>query len=71
MRLATTLERSDMSTHHERAVRVLEGRVRSEDRVVGLDDRVGHARGRVHAELELGLLAIVGRETFQKQGTET
>ena len=41
------------------------------DGVVGLDDGVGHRRRGVYGELELGLLAIVGRETLEDEGTET
>lgn len=47
-------------TYHERAIRVLEGGVSGQDRVVGLNHRVGEGGGGVHAELELGLLAVVG-----------
>merc|ERR1712045_516372 len=42
--------------NHEGAVRVLQGRVGGEDRVVGLDDSRRHLRGRVDGKLELGLL---------------
>ena len=42
-----------------------------ENRVVRLDNGVSHGRCRVHAELELGLLAIVRREALQDQRTET
>ena len=42
-----------------------------EDRVVGLDDGAGELRGRVHAELKLGLLAIVSRQLLHQQSTET
>ena len=43
----------------------------SEDRVVGLDDRVGEGRSGVNAELELRLLAIVGREALEDESTKT
>lgn len=55
----------------KRAVRVLDGAVRGEDGVVGLDHGRGNARCRVDGELELALLAVLGRETFEQQGTET
>jgi len=42
-----------------------------ENGVVGFDDRVGHLGGRVNAELKLGLFAVVGGETLQKESTET
>ena len=57
--------------YHERAVRVLEGRVGRQHGVVGLDDRAGQLRRGVHAELELGLLAVVVRETLHKERSET
>jgi hypothetical protein len=56
--------------NHERAVRVLERGVGGEDRVVGLDDRVRDLRGRVDRELELRLLAVVGREALEEERTE-
>jgi hypothetical protein len=40
-------------------------------RVVGLDHTGAHLWGRVDRELELGLLAIVGRKTLHEEGTET
>ena len=49
---------------------MLESGVGCEDGVVGLDDGVGHRRRRVYGELELGLLAIVGREALENEGTE-
>jgi hypothetical protein len=56
---------------HERAVRVLEGSVGSEDRVVRLNNRGGDLRRRVNTELELALLAVVDGQTLHQQGTET
>ena len=43
----------------------------SKNGVVGLNDGVGHRRRGVYGELELGLLAIVCRETLEDEGTET
>lgn len=60
-----------MRTYHERTVGVLEGGVGRQDRVIRLDDGVGHGRRGVHAELELGLLAVVRRKALQNQRTET
>ena len=57
-------------THHEGAIRVLEGRVRGENRVVRLDDRAGQLWSRVHTELKLGLLAVIRRQTLQQQSAE-
>ena len=59
------------ATYHERAVGVLKSRVGRQNGVVGLDDRAGQLRRGVHAELELGLLAVVGGEALEEEGTET
>lgn len=56
--------------NHERAVRVLESGVSRQDGVVGFNDGVSHRRRGVHAELELGLLAIVRRQTLENESTE-
>ena len=45
---------------HERTVRVLEGGVGGQDRVVWLDNGCRHFGGRVDREFELGLLAVIG-----------
>lgn len=58
-------------THHERAVRVLESRVGREDGVVRLNNGAGQLGSGVHAELELGLLAVVGGEALEQESTET
>ena len=50
---------------------MLERRVRGENRVVRLDDRGAELRRGVHAELELGLLAVVSGEALEEEGTET
>ena len=42
-----------------------------ENGVVGFNNRVGHRWRGVYRELELGLLAIVGREALEDKGTET
>ena len=55
---------------HEGAVGMLQGGVGSEDRVVRLDDGVGHRGGGVHAKLQFRLLAVVSREAFENEGTE-
>ena len=41
-----------------------------QNRVVGFDDRAGQLGGRIHAKLQLGLLAIVCREAFHQESTE-
>jgi hypothetical protein len=50
---------------------MLEGGVSRQDRVVRLDNRVGDGRSRIHAELELRLLAVVSGEPLENKGTET
>lgn len=55
----------------EGAVGVLNGAVRGKDGVVGLYDGRGDAGRRVNSELELALLAVVGRQTLEEQSTET
>ena len=57
--------------HHEGAVRVLQGGVGGQDGVVGLHHSCGHLGGRVHRELQLGLLPVVHRQTLHQQGRET
>lgn len=55
---------------HEAAVRVLEGGVGGENRVVWLNHRGGDLWRRVDTKLEFALLAIVDRQTLHQQGTE-
>lgn len=50
---------------------MLKGGVSSENRVVGLHNRVSESRGGIHTEFKLGLLAIVGRQALKDEGTET
>lgn len=50
---------------------MLQGGVGSQDGVVRLDDRCCGLRGRVDAEFELALLAVVDRQTLHQQSTET
>lgn len=50
---------------------MLKGGVSGEDGVVRLDDRVRGLRGRVHGELKLRLLAVVGGEALKQKRTET
>ena len=49
---------------------MLEGRVRRQDGVIGLDDRTRQLRCRVNTELQLRLLAIVVGEALHEQGPE-
>jgi len=57
--------------NEESAVGVLNGAVSGENGVVRLDDSGRNTRGRVDAEFQLGLLAILGGELLQQQSTET
>jgi len=52
-------------------ISVLKESVRAENSVVGLDDSGSNLRRREDGETELGLLAVVDRETFKEKGTET
>jgi hypothetical protein len=55
----------------ERAVGVFNGAMSGQNSIVWLNNRGGNTRRRIHGELELALLAVVGREALQKQGTES
>jgi hypothetical protein len=57
--------------HHEGAVGVFEGGVSGQDGIIWLHNGRSRLRCRVHAELQLDLLAVVDRETFHEQSTET
>ena len=57
--------------HHEGTVRVLQGGVGGQDRVVWLDDGGGDLWGGVDGELQLGLLAVVNGETLHQEGGES
>jgi hypothetical protein len=52
---------------HEGAVSMLKKCVGRKDGVVGLNNGCRNLRGRIDAEVELGLLAIVRRETLKKE----
>ena len=56
---------------HEGTVGVLQGGMGGQDGVVGLHHGRGHLWGGVDGELQLGLLAIVDRQTLHEQGGET
>lgn len=56
---------------HERAVGVLQSGVSGKNGVVGLNNRGGDLGGRVDAELELALLAVVDGQALHEQSTET
>lgn len=56
--------------NHERTVRVLQGGMGGQDRVVGFDHSCGHLRGRVDSELQFGLLAVVNGESLHEERSE-
>ena len=53
--------------HHEDAVGVLQGGVRGEDGVVGLNNSRGHLRGRVDGKLQLRLFPVVHAEVLHEE----
>jgi len=55
----------------EGTVGVLDGGVGGENSVVRLNDSSRDAGSRVHGELELGLLAVLGRKTLEEKSTKT
>jgi hypothetical protein len=57
--------------NHESTVRVLQGGVGGQNGVVWFDDSGRHLRRWVDSKLQLGLLAIINRETLQEEGGET
>ena len=54
----------------ERAVRVFNCAVGRQDRVVRLHNRSRDTWSGVDGKFELGLLSVLGRETFQEKRTE-
>lgn len=56
---------------HETAVRVFQGSVGGQDRVVWFHDRSRISGSGVDAEFQLGLLAIINGETLHQKGTKT
>lgn len=56
--------------NQECAVRVLNGAVGREDGIVGLDDGGRNTRSGVDREFELALLAVIGGQTLEEEGTE-
>lgn len=68
--LAADIEHS-LVVNQEGAVRVLDGAVGGKDSVVGLNNGGRKARRRVNGELQLALLAVVGRQALEEESTET
>jgi len=56
---------------HDGNVGVLEESMGGEDGIVRLHDGCGDLRGWVHAESELGLLAVIDRKTLEEESTKT
>jgi len=54
----------------ERAVRVLDRRVRAQDSVVWLNNGCGDAGCGIDGEFELGFLAVIGGEALEEEGAE-
>lgn len=57
--------------NHESTVRVLQGGVGGQDRVVGLNHGGGYLRSGVDGELKFGFLSVVDRQSFHQQGAES
>jgi hypothetical protein len=57
--------------NEERAVGIFDGAVGREHGVVGLDHGGRDLRSRVYGEFKLALLAVVGREALEQEGSET
>lgn len=55
---------------HEAAVGMFQGGVSGQDGIVWLNDRGGDLGGRIDAEFQLALLAIVHRETLHEKGAK-
>lgn len=53
--------------HQEGTVRVLNGAVGGQNGIVRFNDGSRHSRRRVYGELQLRLLAILGRETLEQK----
>jgi hypothetical protein len=62
---------SRLVVDHEGTVRVFQGGVGGQDRVVRLDDRGGHLGSGVDGELELALLSVIRAQPLQQQTSET
>lgn len=70
VQVAATDVVNGLIVHQKGAVGMLDGAVGGQDGVVGLDNGSGHTRRGVYSELELGLLAVLGRELLQESSTE-
>jgi hypothetical protein len=71
IKVATANIVDGLVVNKERAVRVLDGAVCGEDRVVGLDNGSGDQGGRVDGKLELRLFAIIGAQALEEERTES
>ena len=57
--------------NHESTVRVLKSSMSGQDGIVGFNHSSGNLGSRVDRELQLGLLAIINRETFHEERGES
>lgn len=60
-----------MLIYHERAIGMLKGCVGRKNRIVGFNDRARELRSGIHAELELGFLAVISGQFLKEKGSET
>ena len=70
IKISTTDVMDGLIVSHEGTIRVLQDGVGGKDGVVGLTCSCGNLGGWVNGELQLGLLAIIDRETSHQQGGE-
>merc|ERR1712061_737159 len=71
VQVATADVVDSLVVHHEGTVGVLKGGVGGQDGVVRLNNGSGNLGRGVDGKLQLRLLAIVNRETFHEEGSET
>jgi len=55
---------------HEGTVRVFEGGMGGEDRVVGFDNSGSNLRSGVDGEFKLGFLSVINRKSLHQEGSE-
>lgn len=71
VKVATADVIDGLVVNKERAVGVLDRAVGRQDRVVRLNDGGRHTGCRVDGELQLALLAVLGGQALEEEGTET
>ena len=70
IKISMTAVMDGLVLYHEGTIRVPQDGVGGEDGVVGLSCCCGNLGSWVNGELQLGLLAMIHRETFHHQGGE-